>query len=606
MMFAPCENKNCETAATMPRRSGQEINKRAVLGRDGSDMRGSGYQSRPALGFLERISRCDALVNVVAYDAYVNFRPYFLLCLVFLLVACPGQNRQSVVPSNPVVDSGSKTDPKPVDPAPVDPKPVDPAPVDPKPVDPKPVDPVLVPSYKYTLETSAPILRGGESITIKIKLERINGFAQPVKLTLSEPPPEVTAPDVEIPANATEANMVVSASKSVSNYSQVQLVVKSQTAAGTHLETTKIEIAWYLRPELGISSQDARSAFFAGESVTFTASVNFDYARKGLNWEFKDNDGNSLNLQRLVLSEFLDWDASSGRYTTKITVKAPASYQRFYIRASIKNDPDAFSQLESLVKSKVRELQSFVLTNTYRVSANCVQVDGSSVCGTDSSRYSSEAQALGGLNRIDAFSIALPSKVIPDYEAQGINLNVTWTLVQGAGTVRQVNGMWYYSASYPQNPQTLPSGLVEFEVKSVEDPTQAFRVGITVEYLNLQLPNSNDPPWIFWPEGEISDQAVFRIGARLANRPYADGVTYHLEWSATSSQGNAGQVAQNGCYTAPQLPAGGSRSVTITAKLLEVPGMQLQKTFVVRQGIANTRGTQCADYLFLDSNGFLQ
>jgi hypothetical protein len=50
MMFAPCENKNCETAATMPRRSGQEINKRAVLGRvmfglvmlgrEGSDMRG--------------------------------------------------------------------------------------------------------------------------------------------------------------------------------------------------------------------------------------------------------------------------------------------------------------------------------------------------------------------------------------------------------------------------------------------------------------------------------------------------------------------------------------------------------------------------------------
>jgi hypothetical protein len=456
-------------------------------------------------------------VNVVAYDAHVHFRSYFLLCLVFLLVACPGQNgSQPVVPSKPGVDSGSSTDPKPADPAPVDPKPVDP----------KPIDPVLVPSYKYTIETSAPILRGGESITIRIKLERSNSFAEAVKFTLSQPPPKVTAPDVEIPANATEANMIVSASRSVSNYSQVQLIVKSQTAAGTNLETTPIEIAWYLKPALGISPQDGRYAFFAGESVTFTANVNFDYARKGLNWEFKDNDGNSLNLQRVALSEFLDWDASSGRYTTKITIKAPASYQRFFINTSIKNDPEAFSQLESLVKSKVRDLQTFVLTSTYRVSANCVQVDGSSVCGTDSSRYSSEAQTLGGLNRIDAFSIALPSKVIPDDEAQGINQNVTWTVAQGAGSVRQVNGMWYYAASYPQNPQTLPSGSVVLEVKSVEDPTQVFRIGITVEYLNLQLPNSNDPPWIFWPEGEISDQAVFRIGARLANQPYADGVTY--------------------------------------------------------------------------------
>jgi hypothetical protein len=533
-------------------------------------------------------------VNLVAYDAYVNFRSYFLLCLVFLLVACPGQNgSQPVVPSKPVVDSGSSTDPKPVDPAPVDPKPVDP----------KPVDPVLVPSYKYTLETSAPILRGGESITIKIKLERINGFDKAVQFTLSQPPPKVTAPDVEIPANATEASMIVSASRSVSNYSQVQLIVKSQTLAGTQLETTKIEIAWYLKPELGVSPQDGRYAFFAGESVTFTADVQYDFARKGLNWEFKDLDGTSLNLQRVALSEFLDWDANAGRYTTKITVKAPASYQRFFIKASIKNDPDAFSQLESLVKSKVRDLQSFVPTSTYRVSPNCLQYVGSTVCGTDPTQYSSEAQALGGLNRIDAFSITLPTKVIPDDEAQGINQNVTWTIEQGVGTVRQVNGMWYYAATYPQNLQTLPLGLVVLEVKSVEDSTRSLRLGIPVEYLRLDFPNSGDPQIVFWPDAEISDQATFNMAVHLLNRPN-DGVTYHLDWSATSSQGDAGALAQNGCYSAPQLPVGGTRSVTITAKLVEIPGMQLQRTFMVRQGITNTRGTACStNLLFVTSNG---
>ena len=116
-------------------------------------------------------------MNLVAYDTRVNFRTCLLLVLCFVLSACPGQSRsQPDVPSKPVVDSGSGTNPKPVDPAPVDP-----APVDPKPVDPKPVDPVLVPSYKYTLETSAPILRGGEGITIKIKLERINGFDKAVR-----------------------------------------------------------------------------------------------------------------------------------------------------------------------------------------------------------------------------------------------------------------------------------------------------------------------------------------------------------------------------------------------------------------------------------------
>ena len=153
-------------------------------------------------------------MNLVAYDARVNFCSCLLSFLCFVLVACPAQNgSQPVVPSKPVVDAGSGINPKPADP-----KPVDPAPVDPKPVDPKPIDPVLVPSYKYTLETSAPILRGGESITIKIKLERINGFDKTVRFTLSQPPPEVTAPDVDIPANATEANMVVSASRSVANY----------------------------------------------------------------------------------------------------------------------------------------------------------------------------------------------------------------------------------------------------------------------------------------------------------------------------------------------------------------------------------------------------
>ena len=542
-------------------------------------------------------------MNLVAYDARVNFRSCLLFVLCFILVACPGQNgSQPVVPSKPVVDSGSGTNPKPVDPAPVDP-----APVDPKPVDPKPVDPVLVPSYKYTLETSAPILRGGESITIKIKLERINGFNKTVRFTLSQPPPEVTAPDVDIPANATEATMMVSASRSVSNYSQVGLVVKSQTAAGTSLETTRIAIDRYLKPDLGLVSFNNRSSYFPGEAMTFTASVEFDFSKGGVIWEFEDRNGQTLGLLPTSSSGFQDWDAVAGSYKSTITVNAPAQVQEFYIKTNIKNSPEAAASLTLLVKSKVRELQALILTDTYRVSPTCVQVDGSSLCGTDSSRYSSEAQALGGLNRIDAFGIALPSKVIADFEVQGsINRNVTWTLQQGAGTVRQVNGMWYFSAGYPQNLQTLPSGLVLLEVKSVEDPTQLLRVGITVEYLNLQLPNSNDPPWMFWPEGEISDQAVFRIGARLTNRPYADGVTYHLEWSATSSQGDAGQIAQNGCYTTPQLPAGGSRSVTIMAKLTEIPGMQLQKTFTVRQGIANTRGTQCLDYLFLDSNGFLQ
>ena len=40
--------------------------------------------------------------------------------------------------------------------------------------------------------------------------------------------------------------------------------------------------------------------------------------------------------------------------------------------------------------------------------------------------------------------------------------------------------------------------------------------------------------------------------------------------------------------------------------IIQSAQVHLQKTFVVRQGIANARGTQCADYLFLDSNGFLQ
>jgi hypothetical protein len=540
-------------------------------------------------------------VNLDAYDAHVKFR-FSLLLLVFVLVACPGQNgSQPVEPSKPAIDSGSTAGS-----TPANPKPVDPKPVDPKPVDPAPVDPVLVPSYNYALETSAPILRGGESITLKIKLKRINGFDKAVQFTLSQPPPEVSAPIVEIPANATEAIMVVSASKSVLNYTQAQLIVKSQTAAGTQLETTKIDIAWYLKPELGIAPQDGRYAFFAAESATFTARVDFDYARNGLIWEFKDAVGNNLNLQKTDLSEFVGWDLNTGSYTTKITVKAPVSYQRFYIRASIKNNPDAFSQLESLVKSKVSQVISYFPSSTYRVSPSCLQDVNSSLCGTDSSRYSSEAQALGGLNRIDGFSIALPTKVIADSEAQGINQNVTWTVDQGAGTVRQVNGMWYFSATHPQNLQAIPSNLVVLEVKSVEDPTQSLRIGFTVEYLTLQLPNSNDPSLIAWPDGEISDQAVFRIGARLANQAYADGVTYHLNWSVTSGQGDAGLMAQNGCYAAPKLPVGGSRSVTVTAKLVEFPGMQLQKTFTVRQGIANTRGTGCLDWVFIDSNGFLQ
>ena len=443
------------------------------------------------------------------------------------------------------------------------------------------------------------VLHANSTQTIDVQLERLNGFAEQIALSASGLSDGITIAPVILQGNESKVKLEITASKTSLANSQVSAIFNAVSKSVTRLQEFKFEAQKFITPILNISLP---FSVISGEEITFTAQTQWEFGKHGVDWQVFQGS-TPITLTEVSRKDVMNFDPINGSYSSSIIYKVPGIFSQLTAQASIKTVPEVTSSANFLPQHRISQINYWTLIRL-AVTPSCVQRDSSSSCGTDLSAYTNEAKATGQVVALDARSIALPALGVPVPSQVGkVNTGVTWTVTQGPGEVKQVNGNWYYTVAYPS---VIPSKInktqsVILMAKSIEEPDVTATSQFDVGFFTIAEPDAQDPPFVQWTAEDVPDTTAIQLAMHGYNKIF--GQTFTLVWSVTSTQGNAGSISQRGCYQPPVLATGEARDVTVKVSVAEVPAVVFEKAIHVRQGATYQSGG--CNYVIPDSNGWI-
>jgi hypothetical protein len=430
------------------------------------------------------------------------------------------------------------------------------------------------------------VLHANSTQTIDVQLERLNGFIEQITLTANSLPDGVTIAPMILQGNESKVKLEITALKTTTANSQFTAILSAVSKSITRLQEYKFNVEKFVTPVLNISLP---YKVISGEEITFTAKTQWEYSKHSFDWQVFDGI-TLITLIEVSRQDVVNFDPTTGSYSSSVTYKAPAIFRELRAQASIKTVPEVTSSLNFLPQHKISQINYWSMIRL-AVTPLCVQRDSSSSCGTDLSAYTNEAKATGQVVPLDARSIALPAVGVPVPSQIGkVNTGVTWAVTYGPGEVKQVNGNWYYTVAYPSViPSTLnKSQTVIITATSLEEPDVTASSQFDVGFFTMTEPDGFDPPFVQWTTEDVPDTTAIQLAMHGYNKIF--GQTFTLVWSVTSTQGNAGSISQRGCYQPPVLATGAARDVTVKVSVAEVPAVVFEKVIHVRQGATYQSG----------------
>jgi hypothetical protein len=459
----------------------------------------------------------------------------------------------------------------------------------------------VVPDFQLTsMSPTNPVVYANSKQFIDVQIERLHGFNEQITLSASALPSGVSVDSVILQGNETRARLEIVTAKSVSTTSYVRMIVQATSKSLTRLQEYPFQLNQFVVPVINLSVPSY--TVVNGEEIKLTAKIKWDFGKHGVEWKIFQGD-TEIILTELSRQDIINFDATEGSYTSSITYKVPAIFSELRAQANVKTVPEVNSTGNFLPQHKISQIRTWVI-NRIAVSPNCVQRDSSMSCGTDLDAYTDEAKATGQVVPLDAKSIALPAVGVPVPSQVGTaNTGVTWVIEQGVGSVKQVNGNWYYTVDYPSTVPSLGNSLINVVLKatSLEEPSITTSLQFNVGFFVISPPDQFDPPFVRWPDTNISDTTAIQLAMRGSHKPA--GQSFTLVWSVNAAQGSPGSITQRGCFQPPTLAAGESRDITVRVKVAEVPILEFEKVIRASHG-ATTQGGGC-DWLSPDNNGWL-
>jgi hypothetical protein len=460
--------------------------------------------------------------------------------------------------------------------------------------------PISTGDFQFVSVTpTIPILYANSTRIIDVQLERSNGFAEQITLSAFGLPDGVTIAPATLLDNESKVKLEITASKGVQSKVQISVYIKAVSKSISRQQEYKFELQKFITPNLSLSLP---YKVVSGEEITFEAKTQWEFGKHGIDWQVFQGD-TAITLSEVSRQDVINFDSTNGSYSSSVTYKVPAIFSELRAQASIKTVSEVTAWSYFLPQRKITQIEYWSLIRL-AVTPSCVQRDSSSSCGTDLSAYSDAAKATGQVVPLDPMSIALPAVGVPVPSQVGkVNTGVTWTITQGPGELKQVNGNWYYTVAYPS---VMPSIInknqtVMLKATSLEEPDVTANATFNVGFFTITEPDDQDPPFVRWTTEDVPDTGAIQLAMHGYNKIF--GQTFTLVWSASSTQGSAGSITQRGCYQPPVLATGESRDVTIRVSVAEIPAVVFEKVIRVRKGATYQSGG--CNWLTPDGNGWI-